>query len=80
MKKENQSTAVSPNMSRKREREDDDYLKDSNKKAKISKDKKNKKDKKERTGDKKQQQQPQAEVAVVEGGKTVATTAPVVAK
>jgi hypothetical protein len=42
---------------------------------------KNKKDKKqgERTADKKQQQ-PQAEVAVVEGGKTVATTAPVVAK
>lgn len=41
---------------------------------------KNKKDNKknERTGDKKQQQ-PQAEVAVVEGGKTVAAT-PVVAK
>jgi len=40
---------------------------------------KTKKDKKERT-EKKQQQQPQAEVAAVEGGKTVATTAPVVAK
>ncbi len=40
---------------------------------------KSKKDKKERPAEKKQQQ-PQAEVAVVEGGKTVATTAPVVAK
>lgn len=42
---------------------------------------KNKKDNKkpgDRTADKKQQ--PQAEVAVVEGGKTVATTTPVVAK